>query len=111
MVVQVITRGSDQVAISLQFEVRNDPAVTRNFGSILTEYSKIVPEGIVAFFPIIFRWSRGIIWWGCSIFCLEIPFACVTFRANQGILDDAWKYKFIFVETPDGNETSIALEN
>jgi len=30
---------------------------------------------------------------------------------NQGILDDVWKYKLIFVETPDANETSIALEN
>lgn len=48
---QVITRGSDQVAISSRFEVRNDPAVVRNFGSILVEYSKIVPDGIVAFFP------------------------------------------------------------
>src|ERR1700743_3740138 len=48
---KVITRGSDQVAISSQFEVRNDPAVVRNFGSILIEYSKIVPDGIVAFFP------------------------------------------------------------
>ena len=51
MVRQVITRGSDQVAISSRFEVRNDPAVVRNFGSILIEYSKIVPDGVVAFFP------------------------------------------------------------
>jgi Rad3-related DNA helicase len=48
---KVITRGSDQVAISSRFEVRNDPAVVRNFGSILVEYSKIVPDGVVAFFP------------------------------------------------------------
>jgi DNA excision repair protein ERCC-2 len=48
---KVITRGSDQVAISSRFEVRNDPAVVRNFGSILIEYSKIVPDGIAAFFP------------------------------------------------------------
>jgi DNA excision repair protein ERCC-2 len=48
---QVITRGSDQVAISSRFEVRNDPAVVRNFGSILIEYAKIVPDGIAAFFP------------------------------------------------------------
>lgn len=46
-----MTRGGDQVAISSRFEVRNDPAVVRNFGSILIEYSKIVPDGIVAFFP------------------------------------------------------------
>jgi DNA excision repair protein ERCC-2 len=25
--------------------------VVRNFGSILIEYSKIVPDGVVAFFP------------------------------------------------------------
>lgn len=31
--------------------MRNDPAVVRNFGSILVEYSKIVPDGVVAFFP------------------------------------------------------------
>ena len=48
---KVITRGSDQVAISSRFEVRNDPAVVRNFGQILIEYSKIVPDGVVAFFP------------------------------------------------------------
>lgn len=39
------------MAISSRFEVRNDPAVVRNFGSILIEYSKIVPDGVVAFFP------------------------------------------------------------
>jgi DNA excision repair protein ERCC-2 len=47
----VITRGSDQVAVSSRFEVRNDPSVVRNFGSILIEYCKIVPDGVVAFFP------------------------------------------------------------
>lgn len=48
---QVITRGADQVEISSRFEVRNDPAVVRNFGTILVEYCKCVPDGIVAFFP------------------------------------------------------------
>lgn len=47
----VITRGSDQVAVSSRFEVRNDPSVVRNYGSILIEYCKIVPDGVVAFFP------------------------------------------------------------
>jgi DNA excision repair protein ERCC-2 len=47
----VITRGSDQVPISSRFEVRNDPAVVRNFGSILVDMAKTVPDGVVAFFP------------------------------------------------------------
>ncbi|KAI0273627.1 DNA repair helicase [Gloeopeniophorella convolvens] len=90
----VITRGSDQVAISSRFEVRNDPAVVRNFGSILVEYSKIVPDGVVAFFP--------------SYLYME---SIVAAWNDMGILTEVWKYKLIFVETPDANETSIALEN
>lgn len=44
----VITRGSDQIAISSRFEVRNDPSVVRNYGSILIEYAKCIPDGIVS---------------------------------------------------------------
>ncbi|KAJ7889901.1 hypothetical protein B0H14DRAFT_3105442 [Mycena olivaceomarginata] len=90
----VITRGSDQVAISSRFEVRNDPAVVRNFGSILVEYSKIVPDGIVAFPSYLYMESIVAAW------------------NDMGILNEVWKNKLIFVETlPDANETSIALEN
>lgn len=28
-----------------------DPSVVRNFGTVLIDYCKIVPDGIVAFFP------------------------------------------------------------
>jgi DNA excision repair protein ERCC-2 len=47
----VVTRGSDQVPISSKFEVRNDLAVVRNYGTLLLECVKIVPDGLVAFFP------------------------------------------------------------
>ncbi|KAI9292133.1 DNA repair helicase [Neoconidiobolus thromboides FSU 785] len=90
----IITRGSDQVAISSKFEVRNDPAVVRNFGNILIEYSKSVPDGIVAFFP--------------SYLYME---SIVTLWNDMGILNEVWKNKLIFVETPDAAETSLALEN
>ncbi|KAF9290491.1 DNA-dependent ATPase of the nucleotide excision repair factor 4 complex [Linnemannia elongata] len=90
----VITRGSDQVAISSKFEVRNDPAVVRNFGNILIEFGKIVPDGIVAFFP--------------SYLYME---SIIAMWHEMGILTEAWKTKLIFVETPDSAETSIALDN
>lgn len=90
----VITRGSDQVAISSRFEVRNDLAVVRNYGNILIDYAKIVPDGIVAFFP--------------SYLYME---SIVAAWHDMGILDDVWKYKLVFIETPDAPETSIALEN
>lgn len=47
----IVTRGSDQVAISSRFEIRNEPSVVRNYGSLLIEFSKITPDGMVVFFP------------------------------------------------------------
>lgn len=90
----VVTRGSDQVAISSRFEVRNDPSVVRNYGNILIEYAKCVPDGVVAFFP--------------SYLYME---SIVAAWHDMGILDEVWKHKLVFVETPDAPETSIALEN
>lgn len=74
---QVITRGSDQVAISSRFEVRNDPAVVRNFGSILIEYSKIVPDGIVAFFPSYLYMESIVAAWNDMV-GLSLPFVDVV---------------------------------
>ncbi|CAO1631786.1 unnamed protein product [Sympodiomycopsis kandeliae] len=90
----VITRGSDQIAISSRFEVRNDPSVVRNYGSILIEYAKCIPDGIVAFFP--------------SYLYME---SIVSAWHDMGILEEVWKYKLVFIETPDAPETSVALEN
>lgn len=90
----VITRGSDQVPISSRFEVRNDPAVVRNFGSILIDLARTVPDGVVAFFP--------------SYLYME---SIVSAWYDMGILSEVWKHKLLFVETPDAMETSIALKN
>ncbi|KAI9350065.1 hypothetical protein DFJ73DRAFT_832998 [Zopfochytrium polystomum] len=89
-----ITRGSDQVAVSSKFEVRNDVAVVRNFGNILLEFSRIVPDGLVCFFP--------------SYLYLE---SIVASWNDLGMLQDLLKYKLVFIETPDAAETSLALEN
>ncbi|EEB05968.1 transcription factor TFIIH complex subunit Rad15 [Schizosaccharomyces japonicus yFS275] len=89
----VITRGSDQVAISSKFEARNDPSIVRNYGNILIEFSKTTPDGLVAFFP--------------SYLYLE---SIVSSWQSMGILDEVWKYKLILVETPDAQETTLALE-
>lgn len=89
-----ITRGSDQVAVSSKFEVRNDVAVVRNYGNILLEFASIVPDGLVCFFP--------------SYLYLE---SIVASWNDLGMLQDLLKYKLVFIETPDAAETSLALEN
>lgn len=89
----IVTRGSDQVAISSGFQVRNEPSVVRNYGNLLTEFSKITPDGMVVFFP--------------SYLYME---SIISMWQGMGILDEVWKYKLILVETPDAHETSLALE-
>ncbi|KXS18878.1 DNA repair helicase [Gonapodya prolifera JEL478] len=90
----IITRGSDQVAVSSRFEVRNDLAVVRNYGQMLIEYAKCVPDGVVAFFP--------------SYLYME---SIVAAWNELGILNEVLKNKLIFIETPEAAETSLALEN
>ncbi|KAI9217877.1 transcription factor TFIIH complex subunit Rad15 [Blastocladiella britannica] len=90
----VITRGSDQVAISTKFEVRSEPAVVRNFGQILIQLSAIIPDGLVCFFPSYLYMEHIVSEWN-----------------KLGVLDAVWRHKLVFVETPDATETAIALEN
>ncbi|CAK7896069.1 general transcription and DNA repair factor IIH helicase subunit XPD [[Candida] anglica] len=89
----IVTKGSDQVSISSRFEIRNDPSVVRNYGSLLIEFAKITPDGMVVFFP--------------SYLYME---SIISMWQNMGVLDEVWKYKLILVETPDAQETSVALE-
>ncbi len=83
---QVITRGSDQVAISSRFEVRNDPAVVRNFGSILVEYSKIVPDGVVAFFPSYLYMESIVAAWNDMVCICDLICCDARVKQNAGSL-------------------------
>lgn len=89
----VVTRGSDQAQISSSFQIRNDPGVVRNYGNLLLEFARITPDGLVVFFP--------------SYLYME---SIVAMWQAMGILDQIWPYKLILVETPDAQETSLALE-
>lgn len=89
----VVTRGSDQGMVSSGFQIRNDPSVVRNYGNLLTEFCKLTPDGVVVFFP--------------SYLYME---SIISMWQGMGILDVVWKYKLILVETPDSQETSLALE-
>ncbi|XP_002126055.2 general transcription and DNA repair factor IIH helicase subunit XPD-like [Ciona intestinalis] len=89
----VVTHGNDQVAISSKFETREDVAVIRNYGNLLVEMTKIVPDGIVCFF-VSYAYMENIVasWY------------------EQGILENVQKNKLLFIETQDAAETSMALD-
>ncbi|KAF1995012.1 DNA repair helicase [Amniculicola lignicola CBS 123094] len=89
----IVDRGSDQNQVTSQFEHRNDPPVIRNFGNLLIEFCKLTPDGIVVFFP--------------SYLYME---SIISMWQGMDVLDTVWKYKLILVETPDAQETSLALE-
>ena len=89
----IVTKGSDQQSITSGFQARSDPNVVRNYGNLLYEFAKITPDGLVVFFP--------------SYLYMEM---IISMWQAMGVLDRIWQYKLLLVETPDAQETSLALE-
>mmetsp|Transcript_43074 Transcript_43074/g.104222 ORF Transcript_43074/g.104222 Transcript_43074/m.104222 type:complete len:873 (+) Transcript_43074:119-2737(+) len=90
----VITRGSDQVAISTRYEDRNDLGVVRNYGSLLIDLCNTIPDGVVAFFTSYSYMEQLISEWDAT-----------------GVLRDLTRSKLVFIETKDVVETTLALDN
>mmetsp|Transcript_11767 Transcript_11767/g.24818 ORF Transcript_11767/g.24818 Transcript_11767/m.24818 type:complete len:864 (+) Transcript_11767:229-2820(+) len=90
----VVTRGSDQLAVSTKFDDRGDLGVVRNYGAMLVELCSSIPDGVVAFFTS-YSYMESIIgeWDG------------------MGILRQLTKHKLVFIETKDVVETTLALDN
>ncbi|KAI1295878.1 General transcription and DNA repair factor IIH helicase subunit XPD [Halotydeus destructor] len=90
----IVSKGNDQVAMSSQFEKRNDTSVIRNYGLLLSEMAAIVPDGLVCFF-VSYSYMESVVasWY------------------EQGIIDAVLKHKLLFIETTDAAETSLALYN
>ncbi|XP_040578679.1 general transcription and DNA repair factor IIH helicase subunit XPD [Lepeophtheirus salmonis] len=90
----VVAKGNDQVALTSKFEARDDTAVIRNYGSLLTEVVGIVPDGVVCFFTsYLYMENVAAAWY------------------DQGVIDQIQKHKLLFIETQDAAETSLALLN
>jgi DNA excision repair protein ERCC-2 len=46
----IVTRGSDQIAISTRYELRQDLSVIRNYGQLLIDVAANTPDGVCCFF-------------------------------------------------------------
>jgi len=90
----VVARGNDQVALTSKFEARDDTAVIRNYGALLSEAAAIVPDGVVCFFTSYLYMENVVAAW-----------------YDQGVIDQIQKHKLLFIETQDAAETSLALLN
>ena len=90
----IVTKGSDQVLISSQFDKRDDPSVVRNYGALLIDLAAVVPDGMICFFTSYSYMEKTISTWH-----------------SLGILNKILKHKLIFIETKDIVETTLALDN
>jgi DNA excision repair protein ERCC-2 len=90
----MISRGSDQLAVSTRFEDRGDMGVVRNYGAMLVELCSVIPDGVVAFFTSYSYMESLISEWDAI-----------------GILRELTKWKLVFIETKDVVETTLALDN
>lgn len=90
----VITRGSDQLAVSTKYEDRNDVGVVRNYGAMLVDLCSVIPDGVVAFFTSYSYMEQLVSEWDAT-----------------GVLRDLTKAKLVFIETKDVVETTLALDN
>lgn len=90
----IVSRGNDQVAISTSYKTRGDKSVIQNFGNLLLELTSTVPDGIICFFTS-YQYMEDLV--------------CEWHK--MGILHRIRENKLVYVETPNSEETSIALTN
>jgi len=71
-----------QVAVSSKFDLRNDPAVVRNYGQLLIELSGVVPDGIVCFFPSYYYLEQIVDSWNDMVGVCACARMCVCVRVR-----------------------------
>eukprot|EP00871_Galdieria_phlegrea_P002952 jgi/Galph1/3658/GphlegSOOS_G2355.1 len=90
----IATRGTDQLPLTSKYESREDQTIVRNYGSLVIEMARVVPDGLVCFFTSYIYMERMIQSWH-----------------ETGVIKKISQYKLIFIETPDFLECTLALEN
>lgn len=91
----VMTRGSDQMALSSKYNDRQTSDVPRNYGHALVSLAGCTPDGIVVFFV-------------SYVFMQQVV---KVWTEESNILNDLRKLKLVFVETQDPIEASLAIKN
>ena len=89
-----VTKGFDRVAISSQFTSRIDRLILHSYGKLLVELSRVVPDGIVCFFP--------------SYSYMNL---CLANWDEVDLLSPILAQKLIFIESQSTKETALAFQN
>jgi DNA excision repair protein ERCC-2 len=90
----ILTKGSDQLAVSSKIDERDDEGIMRNYGDLLLELADNVPDGIVCFFPS-FKYMESVI-----------------HKWNEtGLLFRLLESKLLFFESRDSVKTERTVKN
>eukprot|EP01071_Lankesteria_metandrocarpae_P012565 Lankesteria_metandrocarpae@DN6040_c0_g1_i1.p1 len=90
----IVAKGADQVLLSSKFDLRNDVAVVRNYGALVIDLCKTVPDGVVCFFTSYSYMDQMIAEW-----------------YSDGTLAEILTHKLVMMETKDVVSTTLALHN
>ena len=88
----IVTRANDLTPLTTEFNERGNTLITKNYGLLLLELVKTVPDGIVVFFP--------------SYSLLE---DMMSEWSKLAIIEEILKHKLLFIESRDQAETNFAL--
>eukprot|EP00462_Mataza_sp_D1_P006586 CAMPEP_0175124792 /NCGR_PEP_ID=MMETSP0087-20121206/2969_1 /TAXON_ID=136419 /ORGANISM="Unknown Unknown, Strain D1" /LENGTH=693 /DNA_ID=CAMNT_0016406581 /DNA_START=149 /DNA_END=2230 /DNA_ORIENTATION=- len=89
-----VTKGSDQMPITSSSKQREDVSIISNYGRLVLELTRVVPDGMVCFFTSYEYLEEMVCKWD-----------------QQGLVQEILANKLIFIETKDIVETSMALQN
>jgi DNA excision repair protein ERCC-2 len=90
----MVTKGRDQTPLSTRFETRDDQNVMKNYGDMVVQLAKTVPDGAAVFFP--------------SYAYME---TIITAWNEWGVLEQIEAHKLLFIETKDIVATTLSLDS
>eukprot|EP00871_Galdieria_phlegrea_P000980 jgi/Galph1/1883/GphlegSOOS_G581.1 len=90
----IIGFGPNKLPLTSKFNQRGEMDVPKSYGKMLLEIAKVVPDGVVGFFP--------------SYEYMELV---LGIWKETNLLDELQQVKLVFIETNDAKESSIALKN
>ena len=110
-----MTRGADQAMLSSKFDTRSDPTTIRNYGTLLLECARVVPDGVVAFFTSYSYMQEIVREWHLLGVLKQVALPAARhdppLRQSAPLRGQVLVHKLLFIETTDVLETTLALEN
>ncbi|KAH0789733.1 DNA repair helicase XPD [Histomonas meleagridis] len=90
----IISRGTDQIKLTSTISLNKNLNGVNNYGKLIVELCKVVPDGIIGYFP-------------------SMPFLqeIIGFWNKFGILQTILDYKLLFIETLDRKKSSLIVDD